>query len=296
MNLRKVLLAGLVMSPVWAWANMPVVASFSILADITREVGGERVSVVSLVGADQDAHVFQPKPADVKKLADAKVFIVNGLGFEGWMARLSKSANFKGVTVTATKGIKPLEAGHEGHDHSHGHDHGDQDPHAWHNPLHVMRYVDNVAAGLMRADAAGAAYYRERAEAYKGKLKALDVWAAQKFNAVPAAQRKVLTSHDAFAYLGQRYNIRFMSPQGVSTESEASAKGVAQLIRQVKREKVKAVFVENMSDSRLIDQLAKEAGAKVGGKLYSDALSAKPEAGSYLEMFRRNVEALSLAM
>lgn len=297
MNLRKTVLAGLLLSPLWAMANMPVVASFSILADITREVGGERVNVVSLVGADQDAHVFQPKPADVKKLAEAKVFVANGLGFEGWISRLSKSANFKGVTVTASNGIKPLAAAEEdGHDHADGHDHGRVDPHAWHNPQYVMRYVDTIAAGLTKADAAGASYYRARAEAYKLRVKELDGWASAQFAAVPLARRKVLTSHDAFAYLGARYQIRFMAPQGVSTDAEASAKSVAQLIRQVKKEQVKAVFIENMSDRRLIDQLAKEAGAKVGGKLYSDALSAQPGGRTYLEMFRSNVTALSQSM
>ncbi|WP_238377269.1 metal ABC transporter solute-binding protein, Zn/Mn family [Vogesella sp. EB] len=290
-------MSSLLLSPLAAWANLPVVASFSIMADITREVGGERVSVVSLVGTDQDAHVFQPKPADVKKLAEAKVFVVNGLGFEGWINRLNKSANFKGVTVTAGNGIKPLEVAEDEHGHDeHGHDHGRADPHAWHNPQHVLRYVDNIAAGLSRADAAGAAYYRERAAAYKARLQELDSWAGKQFAAVPAARRKVLTSHDAFAYLGQRYAIRFMAPQGVSTDAEASAKSVAQLIRQVKKEQVKAVFIENMSDRRLIDQLAKEAGVKVGGKLYSDALSSQPGARSYLEMFRSNVTALSQSM
>ena len=297
MNVRKIIVSSLLLSPLAAWANLPVVASFSIMADITREVGGERVSVVSLVGADQDAHVFQPKPADVKKLAEAKVFVVNGLGFEGWINRLNKSANFKGVTVTAANGIKPLEVAEDGHgDAEHGHDHGHADPHAWHNPQHVLRYVDNIAAGLSRADAAGASYYRERAAAYKARLQELDSWAGKQFAAVPAARRKVLTLHDAFAYLGQRYAIRFMAPQGVSTDAEASAKSVAQLIRQVKKEQVKAVFIENMSDRRLIDQLAKEAGVKVGGKLYSDALSSQPGARSYLEMFRSNVTALSQSM
>lgn len=290
--MRKLIVAGLMLSPLWAWANMPVVASFSILADITREVGGERVEVVSLVGPDQDAHVFQPKPADVKRLAAARVFVANGLGFEGWISRLSKSASFKGVTVTASNGIKPRAAldDDDGHQHSH------LDPHAWHNPQNVLRYVDNIAAGLSQADAAGAAYYRARADAYKQKVQALDSWTAQQFAAVPAPRRKVLTSHDAFGYFGERYQVRFMAPQGVSTDAEASAKAVAQLIRQVKKEQVKAVFFENMSDRRLIDQLAREAGAHVGGKLYSDALSAQPGGRSYLEMFRSNVETLKQSM
>lgn len=300
--MRRLLAAALLMSPLLAQAKLPVVASFSIVADVAREVGGDRVDVVSLVAPDQDAHVFQPAPADVKKLAAAKVFVVNGLGFEGWMTRLSKSAGFKGMTVTAAAKVKPLampehdEHGRKGHDHGHGHDHGKVDPHAWHNPQNVALYADAMAEGFTKADPEGATYYRQRAQAYKVKLGELDSWAAKSLAAVPAERRKVLTSHDAFAYLGARYKVRFMAPQGVSTDAEASAKGVAALIRQVKKEKVTAVFFENMADRRLLDQLSREAGVKVGGKLYSDALSADPAANSYLQLFRSNVNALLASM
>lgn len=297
--MRKVFAAALLLSPALALAKLPVVASFSIVADVAREVGGDRVEVVSLVAPDQDAHVFQPAPADVKKLAAAKVFVVNGLGFEGWLARLSKSAAFKGVTVTAAAKVKPLamaERGEEGHGHDHDHDHGRYDPHAWHNPLNVALYAEAMAAGFAKADPAGSDYYRERAAAYKAKLVELDRWAAASLAAVPDARRKVLTSHDAFGYLAARYKVRFMAPQGVSTDAEASAKGVAALIRQVKQEKVSAVFFENMADRRLLDQLSREAGVKVGGKLYSDALSVTPEAASYLQLFRSNVTALVTTM
>ncbi|TIC86960.1 metal ABC transporter solute-binding protein, Zn/Mn family [Crenobacter intestini] len=276
----------------WAAAPMPVVASFSILADLTREVGGERVDVVPLVGADQDAHVYQPRPADVKKLGAAKVFVVNGLGYEGWVSRLAKTSGFKGVNIVATQGVKPLQAGHD----DHGHDHGGVDPHAWHDPKRVVQYVKNIEAGLAKADPAGRDYYRTRAAAYTQKVEAADAWAAKAFAAVPAAQRKVLTSHDAFAYLGDRYQIRFLSPRGVSTEAEASAKTVATLIRQVRQDKVKAVFVENMSDPRLIEQLSREAGVKVGGRLYSDALAGSAPANSYLGLFRTNVGAIVSAL
>lgn len=298
--MRRLLAAAVLLSPLWAQAKLPVVASFSIVADVAREVGGDRVDVVPLVAPDQDAHVFQPAPADVKKLAAAKVFVVNGLGFEGWMTRLSKSAGFKGLTVTAAAKVKPLAMaeddahGHKGHDH--GHAHGKVDPHAWHNPQNVALYADAMADGFAKADPEGAAYYRQRAQAYKARLAELDDWAAKHLAAVPAERRKVLTSHDAFAYLGARYKVRFMAPQGVSTDAEASAKGVAALIRQVKAEKVNAVFFENMADRRLLDQLSREAGVKVGGKLYSDALSADAAASSYLQMFRSNINALLASM
>ncbi len=299
--MRKLFAITLAMTPLLACAKLPVVASFSIVADVAREVGGERVDVVSLVAPDQDAHVFQPSPADVRKLAAAKVFVVNGLGFEGWMARLSKSAAFKGLTVTAAAKVKPLTmAEHDEHDdhhgHDHGHDHGKQDPHAWHNPQNVALYAEALAAGFAKADPEGAAYYRQRAQAYKAQLLELDGWAAKSFAAIPAERRKVLTSHDAFAYLAARYKLRFMAPQGVSTDAEASAKGVAALIRQVRKEKVSAVFFENMADRRLLDQLSREAGVKVGGKLYSDALSAAPEAATYMQLFKTNVGALVAAM
>ncbi|TCP11584.1 zinc/manganese transport system substrate-binding protein [Crenobacter luteus] len=277
-------------------AKLPVVASFSIVADMTREVGGERVDVVSLVGPDQDAHVYQPSPADVKRVAAARVFVANGLGFEGWMARLTRSAGFKGVTVEAASGVKTIrEAGHEGH--GHGHDHGDVNPHAWHDLAAAQRYVANIEAALAKADPAGRDYYRARAGAYTVRLKELDAWALKRFAAIPAARRKVLTSHDAFPYLGQRYGIRFIAPQGVSTETEASAKSVAQIVRQVKKEKVGAVFVENMADKKLLEQLSREAGVKVVGKLYADALSAPTgPAPSFAALFRHNAETLLAAL
>lgn len=252
--------------------------------------------MASLVGPDQDAHVFQPAPQDVKKLAAAKVFVVNGLGFEGWLSRLSKSSGFKGQTVVASQGVKAQDMAEEEHDH-HGHNHGHTDPHAWHNPQNVKLYVNNIRAALTQADPAGKDYYSQRASQYSQQLDALDADARQRFAAIPASQRKVLTSHDAFGYLAQRYQIRFLSPQGISTDAEASAKTVAKLVRQVKAEKIRAVFVENMSDKRLLEQLSREAGVQVGGKLYADALSpANGPASSYLKLFSHNVNSLSAAM
>ena len=290
------LLLALLSTPALA-DKLPVLASFSIMADLVQEVGGERVTVSSLVGPDQDAHVFQPAPQDVKKLAAAKVFVVNGLGFEGWLSRLSKSSGFKGQTVVASQGVKPLTMAEDDHDHGHDHGHASQDPHAWHNPQNVKLYVNNIRAALTQADPAGKDYYSQRAQAYSQQLEQLDVDARQRFAAIPASQRKVLTSHDAFAYLAQRYQIRFLSPQGVSTEAEASAKGVAKLVRQVKSEKIRAVFMENMSDKRLLEQLSREAGVQIGGKLYADALSpANGPAASYVQLFKHNVDGLWTAM
>ncbi|WP_445989558.1 metal ABC transporter solute-binding protein, Zn/Mn family [Chromobacterium haemolyticum] len=293
-SIMALLLLGL---PLSAWAKLPVVASFSIVADMTREIGGDRVEVSSLVGPDQDAHVFQPSPADVKKVAGAKLLVTNGLGMEGWMVRLSKAAHFKGVQVEAGKGIKTREAedeDHHGHDHGHaGHGHGAIDPHAWHDPKRVLTYIRNIEAGLSQADPAGKQEYARRAAEYAAKVKEMDAWAAKAFAAVPAAKRKMLTSHDAFAYLGERYQLQVLAIQGVSTESEASAKAVARLVRQVRQEKVSAVFMENMTDKRLLEQLSREAKVTIGGKLYADALSGPSgPAPSYLAMFRYNVDTI----
>ncbi|MBV8680090.1 MAG: metal ABC transporter substrate-binding protein [Aquitalea sp.] len=271
-------------------AKLPVVASFSIVGDMTREIGGDRVEVVSLVGPDQDAHVFQPSPADVKRLSASRLFVTNGLGLEGWMGRLTKASGYKGLMVEAGNGIKtrmaPAEEGEEkGREVT--------DPHAWHDPQRVQVYIRNITAGLIKADPQGKADYTRRAAEFSAKVKQQDEWAAQQFAAIPAAKRKMLTSHDAFGYFGERYGIKLLAIQGVSTEAEASAKGVAQLVKQVRQEKVNAIFMENMTDKRLLEQLTREAKVKIGGELYADALS-KPNgpASSYLKLFHHNVETI----
>lgn len=284
--------------PAWAAEPLPVLTSFSILADITQQVGGERVTVSSLVGPNQDAHVYQPSPQDVKKLLASRVFVVNGLGFEGWIQRLTQSSQYRGQTVVASEKIKPLavKTSH-GHGHGHRHDHGKGvDPHAWHNPQHVIQYGHTIAQALAKADPAGASYYQQRAQQFEQQLRQLDQSIEQQFATIPVAQRKVITSHDAFSYLGQRYQIRFIAPQGMSTESEASAASVAKLVKQIRQEKVKALFVENMADQRLLQQISQETNVKVGGKLYSDALSAGAPAGSYIELMQYNAKNLASAL
>ena len=284
--------------PAWAAEPLPVLTSFSILADITQQVGGERVTVSSLVGPNQDAHVYQPSPQDVKKLLASRVFVVNGLGFEGWIQRLTQSSQYRGQTVVASEKIKPLavKTSH-GHDHGHRHDHGKGvDPHAWHNPQHVIQYGHTIAQALAKADPAGASYYQQRAQQFEQQLRQLDQSIEQQFATIPVAQRKVITSHDAFSYLGQRYQIRFIAPQGMSTESEASAASVAKLVKQIRQEKVKALFVENMADQRLLQQISQETSVKIGGKLYSDALSAGAPAGSYIELMQYNAKNLASAL
>ena len=305
--IRKILaasLAGAALLPCASFAaeRVPVVASFSILGDLVRAVGGERVSVTTLVGPDQDAHAFTPKPADAKAIVQSRLLVVNGLGFEPWAQKLAKSAGYQGETVVATQGVKPLvmaeddadqEKGHAGK----GHHHDEADPHAWQNPGNVVLYTRNIAAALAKADPAGASAYQANATAYVNELQALDTWAKAQFAAIPADKRKVITSHDAFGYLAAQYQIKFLAPQGTSTAAEPSAREVAQLIRQIQREKIKAVFVENMSNPRLLAQLGKDAGVTVGPALYVDALSAAGgPADSYLKLMRHNVTQLVRGM
>lgn len=271
--------------------KLPVTASFSILGDIVRVVGGDRVTVTTLVGPDEDAHVFEPKPADIKTILASILVVTNGLGFEPWAGKLIKAAGYKGEAVVAATGVKSR---HMAGDKTHGsHAHQEADPHAWQNPLNTVIYARNIAQALSKVNPAGAAHYQANAEAYASELQALDRWTREQIATIPKDKRKVITSHDAFGYFAAHYGVQFLAPQGVNTEAEPSAKQVAQLIRQIQREKIRAVFVENMSDPKLVAQLSKDAGAKVGATLYVDALSGPEKPGAtYLQMMRHNVTQL----
>lgn len=299
--------AGLVAKPAFADGALPVVASFSILADLVSRVGGDRVTIATLVGAGGDAHVFQPKPADAKKLAEAKLVFVNGLGFEGWMDRLVKSSGTKAPIVVASKGVEPRKAEEEddhddhakgkgGHEHE-GHDHGGIDPHAWQSIANVKIYVANIRDGLVAADPAGKDTYVANAAAFLAELDGLEGEVKAAIAKIPAEKRRVITSHDAFGYFAAAYGLEFLAPQGISTDAEPSAKGVAKLIGQIRKEKIRAVFVENMTDGRLVERIAKETGVKLGGAIFSDSLSPKGgPATTYVDMVRHNVKLLSAAM
>ena len=273
---------------------LPVVASFSILGDLVQVVGGDRVKVTTLAGPDADAHEFAPSPAHAKAVLNTRLFVVNGLNFEPWAQKLAKSAGYKGETLVASKGVKPRQmAAEAGHDHGHA----ETDPHAWQNPLNVVQYVNNIAAALAKVDPSGTTTYEANAEAYAKQLKDFDAQAKTQLNAIAPPKRKVITSHDAFGYLAARYGITMLAPEGVNTDSEPSAKHVAQLIRQIKREKIKAVFVENMSNPKLIAQLSKDAGVSVGATLYSDALSeTSGPASTYMKMMNHNLTQLVAGM
>lgn len=284
-----------------AVANQPVraIATFSILGDMVRQVGGERVQVITLVGPDGDGHVYQPTPADAKAVGSAQIVFVNGLGFEGWIDRLIAAAAFEEPVVVASKGLSPREmdkAEEQGHAHA-GQGDGTIDPHAWQDLKNGETYVRNIAGGLSAIDPEGAATYRANAERYLAEIAATDRAIRAAMGTLPADRRTIVTSHDAFGYFGAAYDLRFLSPEGVSTEAEASAKDVAELITQIRTEKIRAVFMENVTDPRLIEQIRKETGAAVGGTLYSDALSPQEgPAASYLQMFRYNAATLTQAL
>ncbi|QWG22817.1 zinc ABC transporter substrate-binding protein [Bradyrhizobium sediminis] len=272
-------------APARAQERLNVVASFSILGDYVRNVGGDRVSVTTLVGPNSDVHVYSPTPADAKKIADARLVIVNGLGLEGWLPRLVQSAGGKARIIAATDGIAPRKLG------------SDADPHAWQSVANAKTYVANISTALAAADPAGAEGYRANATAYLVKLDALDREVREAVTQIPAARRKVISTHDAFGYLASSYGIAFIAPLGVSTESEASARDIARIITQIRTQKIPAVFLENISDARLIGRISAETGAKVGGTLYSDSLTGeKGDAPTYIEMVRHNIKALTSAL
>jgi zinc/manganese transport system substrate-binding protein len=277
--------------------KLKVVASFSILGDMVRNVGGERIELVTLVGPNGDAHVYSPTPADGRRLTEAKVVFTNGLKFEGWIDRLIKSSGTKAARVEAAQGVKPLKGEEGGHGHGHHHDHGGADPHAWQSIGNAKTYVANIRDALIAADAAGKEAYEANAGAYLKRLDELEAEVKSLVASIPAERRRIITSHDAFRYFEAAYGIDFVSPQGVSTESEASAKDVARIIQQIRRDRIVAVFVENVSDARLMERIAKETGAKIGDRVYSDALSEpNGPAGTYIDMMRHNIRAFSAAL
>ena len=290
-----VLSSGFTAGSVRAEGRMRVMTSFSILGDMVRQVGGDRVAVTTLVGPNGDAHVYQPTPADARALGESKVLVLNGLGFEGWITRLEQSSAFKGFTITASEGVKPFEARAE-----RGSKAGSKmvtDPHAWQSLSNGRLYVQNIRDGLIAADPAGKATYEANAEAFMSAITMLDAEVMKAIEAIPVGQRKIITSHDAFGYFGRAYGMAFIAPEGLSTENAASAQGVARIIDQIRAEKVPAVFVENITDKRLLEQIRRETGAKIGGTLFSDVLSQLGgPAPTYLHMFRHNLRTLSAAL
>ncbi|PWB64741.1 MAG: ABC transporter substrate-binding protein [Bradyrhizobiaceae bacterium] len=280
--------------PAPAQEKLKVVATFSILADLVKNVGGERVALATLVGPNADAHVYSPTPADAKTLAEAGLVVTNGLGFEGWINRLVKASATKAKVAAASKGVKPRRAA-GGHGHNHGH--ADSDPHAWQSVANAKIYVANIRDALSEADPAGRDAYAANAAAYLARLDALEAEVKSAVAKIPEDRRKVITTHDAFGYFGAAYGIAFVAPQGVSTEADVAAKDVARIIGQIRKQKIPAVFLENVSDPRLLKRISEESGVRIGGTLYSDALTEeKGEAPTYIDMIRHNLRELATAL
>jgi zinc/manganese transport system substrate-binding protein len=309
--------------------KLKVVASFSIIADFAKNVGRDRVDITTLVGPNGDAHVYEPRPADAAAVGSADVVLVNGLQFEGFLQRLVEASGTKAPVVELTRGGEVLKNAEEGqhHDHDetaegeHGHEaaeagdehekgekhaqeegnghhhHGEFDPHAWQSVHNAQVYVKNIADAFCAADADGCDTYKANAEAYGEKLEALEGEIKAAVAEIPEERRVIITSHDAFGYFEHEYGLKFLAPEGVSTESEASAADVAALIKQVREDKASAIFVENITNPRLIEQIAAETGIKIGGTLYSDALS--DESGpvpTYIDMMTHNVNTIKGAV
>jgi zinc/manganese transport system substrate-binding protein len=273
------------MVPARAQDRLNVVASFSILGDLARNVGGDRVNVTTLVGPGGDVHVYTPAPADARKIAHARLLVINGLGLEGWLPRLLQASGSTAPIITATKGIAPLKLG------------SDADPHAWQSVANAAIYVANMRDALVAADPAGGEIFRANAQSYLAKLDGLDREVRDAVAQIPAPRRKVISTHDAFGYFAAAYGIEFIAPLGVSTESEASARDIAGIITQIRAAKIPAVFLENISDPRLIRRISAETGARVGGTLYSDSLTdEKGEAPTYIDMVRHNIKVLTSAL
>jgi zinc/manganese transport system substrate-binding protein len=312
--------------------NIKVLATFSILGDMVKRIGGRHIDVTTLVGPDGDTHVYRPTPAAAKAMSEANLIVVNGLGFEGWLDRLVEASGFDGSRLVATKGIRAIsyEEGEahdehskdehskdehskdehskdehskdehskdEHHDDHAGHNHGAFDPHAWQSIANAEIYIDNITAALSKIDPDNASTFYQNHAAYITEIKRLDKQVREMVASLPQNRRTVVTSHDAFQYFGRDYGLTFLAPQGLSTESEASAQDVASLIKQMRAKRISAVFIENITDPRLIKQIAKETGATLGGTLYPGALSGlNGPASTYLKMIRHNATMLTRAL
>jgi zinc/manganese transport system substrate-binding protein len=273
-------------------APLEVVTSFSILGDLLLQVGRERVHVAALVGPGEDAHGYQPRPSDARRVKGAGLVVANGLGFDPWLERLARSAGYQGEVLVASQGIRPLEMPGQGGPETRP----ELDPHAWQDVAQARRYVATLAAALAAADPAGAEAYRTQAARYDATLAELDRDIRQALSRLPEERRLVVTSHEAFGYFARAYGLRFLAPVGLSSNAEPTASGVAALIRQIRQVRAPAIFLENISDPRLLERIQRESGARLGGTLYSDALAPQPPADSYVGMMRENLRVLMAAL
>ena len=265
------------------WAEkINVVASFSILGDMVGRVAGDRANVTVIVGPDSDAHLYAPNAGDAVAVSEADLIFINGMGFETWSAALIETSGTEATVAIATQGIEPLLV------------EGEVDPHAWNSLINGISYVTNIEAALSAISPSNASIFKENADLYRGELKTLHNRALNEIKKLPKEKRVVVTAHDAFGYLAASYGLTFLAPQGIDTEAEPSAKELAELITFLKTINAGALFVENIANSDLLEQISREVGIEIGGKLYSDALSVKGSpATSYLAMFRHNLDLIT---
>lgn len=274
-------------------APFKVVCTTTILADLARQVGGGRVEVVSLIRPGADPHTYQPTPDDVRVIADARLVVVNGLGYEGWLDQLITAAGVpRERVVTASSGIDPMTAG--AHKHAEGHEHeGEQDPHAWHDAKNGMRYVTNLRDAFATVDAAGTADFAAWAELYQAQLRVIDAWVKKQIASLPAERRVLVTSHDAMAYFARAYGLEVVPVEGITTGQEPDPARFAKLITLLRTRGVPAVFIESSANPKVVERLGTEAGARLGGTLLADSLDLPGRLGdSYLGMFAHNARTI----
>lgn len=276
------------MWPTLVLSKIQAVTTFTVLEDFVKRVGGDKIEITNLVPSDSDPHIYEPTPQDVKKISKADLIFINGLGFEGWIKRLIKGAGAKGEMVVCTQYIHPRLVFE---------DTLVRDPHAWHSIPHAKIYIRNIANALKKTDPKNADFYEKNTRTYLQELTLLDEYIRRKIDNVPPSKRKIITAHDAFGYFGNSYGIQMFAPQGISTESESKVHSIIDLIKQIKREKITTIFVEKISDPKIVQQIGRETGAKIGGELYADGLSDKDgQAPNYIEMIKYNFHLILSAM
>jgi zinc/manganese transport system substrate-binding protein len=294
-------------------ARLKVVATFSIIGDFAAQVGGDKIDLSVLVPAGGDAHDFEPAPSDAAKIADAGVILENGVAFESWLDALYTASGSKAMRAPLADGVALREGGeHHAEERAGersksatpeaeaGREHGEHDPHVWQDVKNAIVMVKNIEAALSKADAANGAVYQANAAAYIAKLEALDKEIVDAMAALPEPNRKIVTSHDALGYFGARYGVEIVGEviNSLSTEAgEPSAQEIVKLVEAIKAQGVKAIFPESVTNPKLVERVAQEAGVVVGGELHTDALGEPGSTGaSYIDAMRHNVKTFADAL
>ena len=287
LSLLLVLLSGLVHAQGDAGRPL-VVASASIFADMTAVIGGDLIEVRSIVPIGGDPHIYEPTPGDVQLVSRADLVLINGLTFEGWMNELIDNSGTRAETVTITAGISTIAS--EEYVNS-------SDPHAWMTAKNGMTYVRNIRAALQRLDPDNADVYAFNAGIYLQQLADVDQAIFRAIDSIPAAQRILITSHDAFRYYGRYYGIRVEAALGTSTDAQVQTDDVNRLTRIIRESGVPAIFVESTINPKLIRQLATDNGVIIGGELLADSLAEPDEpGGTYLGMLTTNTATIVRAL